>query len=164
MKLYFTLCLILFIFMNNISYGQSYECDNQYEDCGIPNENGGNGSILISNTDLGDSYQHADDYDDDGIEDSSDNCLRIPNPYQIDRDGDYIGDICDNCLSVWNPKQENVDGDEWGDFCDNDIDNDHILNSDDECPFHWGNTSCFNYFSSMLHVIFYNIMSATFYI
>ena len=87
--------IVNFYFMINQSYAQSYECDNQYEDCGTPDQSGGGGggkgTILISNTDLGDSYQHADDYDDDGIEDSSDNCLRVRNPDQLDRDGDGIG-------------------------------------------------------------------------
>ena len=148
MKSYFGLCLILFIFMNNISYGQSYECDNNFEECGTPNQSGGGGagggSILIANTDLGDSYQHADDYDDDGVEDPSDNCIRYPNPQQHDRDGDGRGDMCDNCLDVWNPQQENADGDNLGDVCDMDIDNDQILNGSDECPYHWGKSSCFN--------------------
>lgn len=147
MKSYFGACLILFIFMNNISYGQNYECDNNFEECGTPNQSGGGGgggSVLIANTDLGDSYQHADDYDDDGVEDPSDNCLRYPNPDQHDRDGDGRGDMCDNCLNTWNPLQENKDGDELGDLCDEDMDNDQILNEDDECPYHWGNSSCFN--------------------
>lgn len=147
MKSYFAACLYFFIFMNNISYGQSYECDNNFEECGTPNQSGGHGgegSILIANSDLGDTYQHADDFDDDGIEDSTDNCLRYPNPYQIDRDSDSIGDMCDNCLSIWNPNQRNIDGDEYGDYCDDDIDNDQILNYADECPLHWGNSSCFN--------------------
>jgi len=150
MKSYFGVCLILFIFMNNISYGQSYECDNNFEECGTPNQSGGGGgggSILIANTDLGDSYQHADDYDDDGIEDPSDNCIRYSNPQQYDRDGDGRGDMCDNCLYDWNPDQENIDGDDLGDVCDNDIDNDQILNSADDCPYHWGNSSCFNDYS-----------------
>ena len=148
MKLYFGLCLSLFIFLNNLSYGQSYECDNNFGDCGTPNQSGGGGggggSILIANTDLGDTYQHADDYDDDGIEDPSDNCMRHPNPEQLDRDGDGRGDMCDNCLDVWNPLQENNDADYYGDLCDDDIDNDQILNVNDECPYHWGNSSCFN--------------------
>ena len=151
MKFYFGLCLTLFVFMNNISWGQSYECDNNFEQCGTPEQTGGGGggkgSVLISNTDLGDSYQHADDYDDDGIEDPSDNCVRQPNPQQYDRDGDGRGDMCDNCLYDWNPEQENRDGDSFGDICDEDIDNDQILNSADECPFHWGKSSCFNDYS-----------------
>ena len=148
MKSYFGLCLTFFILMNNISYGQTYECDNNFGDCGTPNQSGGGGagggSILIANTDLGDTYQHADDYDDDGVEDPSDNCIRYPNPEQYDRDGDGIGDMCDNCLYVWNPDQENIDGDQEGDFCDSDIDNDRISNINDECPYHWGNSACFN--------------------
>ena len=148
MKSYFAACLCFFVFMNNISYGQSYECDNNFEECGAPNQSGGGdgggGSILIANTDLGDSYQHADDFDDDGIEDPTDNCPRHPNPDQLDRDSDSIGDMCDNCLNIWNPEQSNIDADSWGDYCDDDIDNDQILNSADECPLHWGNSSCFN--------------------
>ncbi len=148
MKLYFGLCLTFFIFMNNISFGQSFECDNNFGDCGTPQQSGGGGagggSILIANTDLGDTYQNADDYDDDGIEDSSDNCIRLSNPMQYDRDGDGVGDACDNCLSSWNPDQDNIDDDDLGDNCDNDIDNDQILNDNDECPYHWGSSSCFN--------------------
>ena len=112
----FVLVANVYIFINAIqlpSYGQSYECDNNFEDCGTPEQSGGGGgkgSVLIANTDLGDSYQHADDYDDDGIEDPSDNCMRIPNPQQLDRDGDGIGDSCDNCLTIFNPYQENMDG------------------------------------------------------
>tara|TARA_B100001989_G_C24527925_1_gene459803 strand:+ start:1175 stop:1843 length:669 start_codon:yes stop_codon:yes gene_type:complete len=147
MKLYIGLCFSFIIFINNISYGQSYECDNNFGDCGTPDQSGGGGggagSILIANTDLGDTYQHADDYDDDGIEDPSDNCPRIMNPGQLDRDGDGVGDSCDNCLEVWNEKQDNTDGDSFGDFCDEDIDNDSILNFEDNCPYHWGKDSCF---------------------
>ena len=142
MKLLLTVCLTFNLIMNNISYGQSYECDNNFGDCGTPNQSGGGGggggSVLIANTDLGDTYQHADDFDDDGIEDSSDNCLRIANPDQLDRDGDSIGDQCDNCLNVWNSNQSDVDGDGWGDLCDDDIDNDNIDNYEDSCPFYYG--------------------------
>jgi len=152
MKSYFAFCLTFFILMNNISYGQSYECDNNFEECGTPEQSGGGGagggSILIANTDLGDTYQNADDYDDDGIEDPQDNCPRNANPDQMDRDGDKVGDMCDNCLSIWNPEQNNVDADAWGDYCDSDIDNDQILNANDECPLHWGNSSCFNTYTS----------------
>ena len=147
MKSYFTLCLTFFVFMNNISYGQSYECDNNFEECGTPDQSGGGGgkgTVLIANTDLGDTYQHADDYDDDGVEDSTDNCMRLANPYQLDMDGDGIGDMCDNCLEFYNPMQEDNDGDGHGDFCDDDIDNDQVLNLDDECPYHWGDAACFN--------------------
>ena len=143
MKSYFGSCLILFIFMNNISYGQSYECDNNFEECGTPEQSGGGGgkgSVLIANTDLGDSYQNADDYDDDGIEDPYDNCMRYPNPDQLDMDGDGTGDMCDNCLEYYNPMQEDFDGDDWGDGCDDDIDGDGMINVDDGCPAQWGNT------------------------
>lgn len=142
MKLLLTVCLTFNLIPNNISYGQSYECDNNFGDCGTPNQSGGGGggggSVLIANTDLGDTYQHADDFDDDGVEDASDNCLRISNQDQLDRDGDGVGDICDNCLNVWNKNQSDVDGDGWGDLCDDDIDNDNIDNYEDECPFYYG--------------------------
>jgi len=145
---YFISVFIFFVLMINISYGQSYECDNNFGDCGTPEQSGGGGnsgggSILVSNTDLGDTYQHADDYDDDGIEDPSDNCVRIKNPNQVDIDADGVGDICDNCLNTWNKYQEDYDADGIGDNCDNDIDNDLILNSNDQCPYQWGNDTCF---------------------
>ena len=143
--------LFLLIFLPLNVFGQSFECDNNFSDCGTPEQSGGGGggggSILIANTDLGDSYQHADDYDDDGIEDPSDNCVRVSNPDQLDRDGDGVGDACDNCLELWNSYQENADGDLFGDFCDEDIDNDQILNVDDECPYHYGNSYCFEEFN-----------------
>ena len=136
--------LVTLIFSN--VYAQGFECDNNFGDCGTPERSGGGGggkgSVLIANTDLGDTYQNADDYDDDGIEDSSDNCMRDYNPQQLDSDGDSIGDMCDNCLSSWNEFQEDTDGDLIGDFCDDDIDGDSILNSADECPYHWGNSYC----------------------
>lgn len=138
--------ILITLFFSN-AYAQGFECDNNFSDCGTPEQSGGGGggkgSVLISNTDLGDSYQHADDYDDDGIEDPSDNCMRAYNPQQLDSDGDSIGDMCDNCLSRWNEFQEDIDGDLVGDFCDDDIDGDSILNSADECPYHWGNSYCF---------------------
>lgn len=142
MKLYFVVCLFFFVFINNISYSQNYECDNQFGDCGTPEQSGGGGggkgSVLIANTDLGDTYQNADDFDDDGIEDGSDNCMRHSNPDQFDRDGDGIGDACDNCLSTFNPQQQNLDGDSLGDMCDDDIDGDNIVNYTDDCPSLWG--------------------------
>ena len=151
------LCLTLMFFftisilVNTLTivkvYPQSFECDNNFEECGTPDQSGGGGggggSILIANTDLGDSYQHADDFDDDGIEDPSDNCMRFPNPQQLDRDGDGVGDSCDNCLFIHNPYQENMDGDPLGDYCDDDMDGDTLLNSEDECPFMYGNSFCF---------------------
>jgi len=147
MKLLINVCFVFVLFVTNISYGQSYECDNNFGDCGTPNQSGGGGgggAVLIANTDLGDTYQNADDYDDDGVEDPTDNCLRVPNPDQLDRDSDGRGDMCDNCLNVFNPHQNNVDGDSYGDYCDDDMDNDDLLNKEDDCPYHWGNDSCFN--------------------
>ena len=137
--------LVALLFSN--VYAQGFECDNNFGDCGTPEQSGGGGggkgSVLIANTDLGDTYQSADDYDGDGIEDPSDNCMRDYNPQQLDSDGDGSGDMCDNCIFVWNEYQENADGDDLGDFCDEDIDGDGILNSADECPYQWGNSFCF---------------------
>lgn len=141
MKFYFAACFYFFLCTTNISYGQSYECDNNFGNCGTPEQSGGGGGkgqILIANTDIGDTYQNADDYDDDGIEDPLDNCMRQGNPYQYDMDGDGIGDMCDNCLEYYNPMQEDYDGDGAGDFCDSDIDGDGITNSEDDCVKQWG--------------------------
>ena len=141
MKKIFTLLLL-----TNIAYAQGFECDNNFGDCGTPEQSGGGGggkgSVLIANTDLGDTYQSADDYDDDGIEDSSDNCMRDYNPQQLDSDADTIGDMCDNCIGTWNLYQDDADGDGTGDACDDDIDGDGILNSADNCPYQWGNSYC----------------------
>ena len=136
---------ILFLFVN-FAHAQGFECDNNFSDCGTPEQSGGGGggkgSVLIANTDLGDSYQSADDYDDDGIEDPSDNCMRDYNPQQLDSDADTIGDMCDNCIGTWNLYQDDADGDGYGDACDDDIDGDGILNSADNCPYQWGNSYC----------------------
>jgi len=117
-----------------------FECDDQFGQCGTPNQSGGGGggggggSILINNTDLGDTYQNADDYDDDGIEDPFDNCARTANVDQGDGDGDGIGDGCDSCPTVPNGDQLDLDGDGIGDGCDDDIDGDLIGNALDNCP------------------------------
>jgi len=136
---------ILFLLIN-FAHAQGFECDNNFSDCGTPEQSGGGGggkgTVLIANTDLGDSYQHADDYDGDGIEDPSDNCMRDYNPQQLDSDADTIGDMCDNCIGTWNLYQDDADGDGYGDACDDDIDGDAVLNSDDECPYQWGNSYC----------------------
>lgn len=119
----YVLCFLVLLY-SNISYSQNFECDNNFGDCGTPEQSGGGGggggSVLVTNTDLGDTYQHADDYDDDGIEDPSDNCMRIANPSQVDSDGDGLGDMCDNCYNVWNVYQKDDDGDGLGNLCDND--------------------------------------------
>lgn len=148
--MFFTINILLNTIVILEAYPQSFECDNNFSDCGTPEQSGGGGgggSVLIANTDLGDSYQHADDYDDDGIEDPSDNCVRTANPDQLDRDGDGRGDSCDNCLEIWNAAQEDTDGDLLGDYCDDDIDNDQIKNVVDECPYHYGNSYCFEEFN-----------------
>lgn len=117
-----------------------FECDDQFGQCGTPNQSGGGGggggggSILINNTDLGDTYQSADDYDDDGVEDPFDNCARAANVDQGDGDGDGVGDGCDSCPTVSNGDQLDLDGDGIGDGCDDDIDGDLVLNVLDNCP------------------------------
>ncbi len=115
-----------------------YECDNNYGQCGTPEQSGGGGgggggSVLVNNTDLGDTYQFADDYDDDGVEDNYDNCPRTANVDQADGDGDGIGDACDNCLDVANPDQSDIDGDGKGDECDTDRDGDGVDDPNDNC-------------------------------
>jgi hypothetical protein len=138
--------IFFLLLLTNFAYAQGFECDNNFSDCGTPEQSGGGGggkgSVLIANTDLGDSYQHADDYDDDGIEDPSDNCMRDYNPDQLDSDADTIGNMCDNCIGTWNLYQDDSDGDGYGDACDEDIDGDGILNSADDCPYQWGNSYC----------------------
>gem|GEM_PF-475544 len=116
-----------------------YECDDNFGQCGTPNQSGGGGgggggSILINNTDLGDTYQNADDYDDDGVEDPFDNCPRVANPTQGDGDGDAVGDACDACPSTANVDQLDLDGDGIGDACDGDLDGDDVPNGADLCP------------------------------
>lgn len=134
MKKYLSILLLL-TFTNNIN-AQSFECDNNFESCGTPEQSGGGGgggSVLIANTDLGDTYQNADDFDDDGIEDNNDNCPRIRNRDQSDADGDRWGDVCDNCYQIQNEYQSDLDGDHLGDACDTDLDNDTVINFDDNC-------------------------------
>jgi hypothetical protein len=116
-----------------------FECDDDYGECGTPQQSGGGGgggggSILINNTDLGDTYQYADDYDDDGVEDPYDNCPFVSNPSQADDDGDDIGTGCDNCPNAFNPDQADIDGDQLGNACDGDMDGDAVDNGDDICP------------------------------
>ncbi len=134
-----------------LASAQSYECDDRFGSCGVPDQSGGsadcvctedgecvcNGgggtSILVANTDLGDTYQNADDYDNDGWEDPYDNCVRFHNPEQADADGDGLGDACDNCLSNPNSDQLDNDGDGLGNPCDPDIDGDGVSNDLDNC-------------------------------
>lgn len=60
--------------------------------------------------------------DRDGIQDSSDNCPKVPNSDQLDTDNDGRGDECDpdidndgisnyhdNCRLVYNPQQKDTD-------------------------------------------------------
>ncbi|MFQ5767861.1 MAG: thrombospondin type 3 repeat-containing protein, partial [Acidobacteriota bacterium] len=74
------------------------------------------------------------DVDLDGIQDLSDGCPQIPDPFQEDADNDGVGTICDNCPLAANADQSNVDGDPWGDACDGDADNDGIPNAIDPAP------------------------------
>ncbi|MEL6342213.1 MAG: thrombospondin type 3 repeat-containing protein [Myxococcota bacterium] len=137
----FTLCLVtaLAAGMSMDAHANNpYECDNNFGDCGTPEQSGGGGgggggSILVNNTDLGDTYQFADDYDDDGIEDTYDNCPFVSNPDQADDDGDGVGSGCDNCPSDFNPEGTDLDGDLLGDVCDADGDGDGIADIDDMC-------------------------------
>lgn len=127
--------IILLLMSANLN-AQSFECDNNFEECGVPEQSGGGGgggSILINNTDLGDAYQNADDFDDDGIEDNKDNCPRIRNRDQSNSDYDLWGDACDNCYQNANEYQGDLDGDGTGDVCDKDLDNDNIENHIDNC-------------------------------
>ena len=132
--------VIVLLMFPMISMGQDalFECDNNYGECGTPEMSGGGqaggGSVLINNTDLGDTYQSADDYDDDGVEDSYDNCPRVPNSEQFDSDGDGVGDLCDNCRDIDNQNQWDLEGDNLGDLCDPDDDDDGVNDEDDNCP------------------------------
>lgn len=131
---------IVLLMFPMVSMGQDapFECDNNYGECGTPEMSGGGqaggGSVLINNTDLGDTYQSADDYDDDGVEDSYDNCPRVPNSEQFDSDGDGVGDLCDNCRDIDNQNQWDLEGDNLGDLCDPDDDDDGVSDEDDNCP------------------------------
>ena len=76
-RLFLTTSSLLFV---SNSYGQDqpgFECDNNFGECGSPEQSGGGGnggrSVLVQATDLGDTYQNADDYDNDGIADNADN-------------------------------------------------------------------------------------------
>lgn len=132
---------VLFVFAGTSSAQDTppYECDDQFGECGTPQQSGGGcgcgggGSILVNNTDLGITYQYADDYDDDGKEDPYDNCPFVSNRDQADDDGDGIGTACDNCPNDANEDQSDIDGDLLGDVCDSDMDGDNIENGNDLC-------------------------------
>ncbi len=126
-------------FIARTAGAQSYECDDNYGECGTPDQSGGGcgcggGSILVNNTDLGDTYQFADDYDDDGHEDPFDNCPFITNRDQANDDSDEVGTACDNCPNVSNDDQMDIDADGAGDACDDDMDGDGFPNDEDLCP------------------------------
>ena len=52
----------------------------------------------------------------------------------LDSDDDSVMDSSDNCVIVFNPQQLNFDSDEEGDACDTDDDNDTILDTEDAFP------------------------------
>ncbi len=89
----------------------------------------------------------APDLDGDNVPDADDNCVRVPNPEQLDNDNDARGDLCDddddndgvedladNCPRLANPEQLNNDNDDAGDACDADDDNDFVPDEEDNCP------------------------------
>jgi len=98
-RLFLTTSSLLFV---SNSYGQDqpgFECDNNFGECGSPEQSGGGGnggrSVLVQATDLGDTYQNADDYDNDGVGDMCDNCMNSFNPQQTNSNESYAGDACD---------------------------------------------------------------------
>jgi hypothetical protein len=52
----------------------------------------------------------------------------------LDPDGDGVGHTTDNCLTIPNPDQLNSDTDAFGDACDTDDDNDGVLDANDNAP------------------------------
>jgi hypothetical protein len=77
------------------------------------------------------------DGDGDGVDDGSDNCPLVSNPFQTDTDGDGVGDACDNCPNDANADQLDTDGNGVGDACEVvgvDTDGDGINDDSDNCP------------------------------
>ena len=58
----------------------------------------------------------------------------MPIPIGFDLDQDGIVNSEDNCMRTPNPSQLNSDDDNQGDACDPDDDNDNILDANDNCP------------------------------
>ncbi len=90
------------------------------------------------------------DQDADGMRDTSDNCVGLYNPGQLDTDMDGDGDACDadddndgefdgtdNCPDLPNTAQLDSDGNGRGDVCDlggyQDWDFDGVVDNDDNC-------------------------------
>jgi hypothetical protein len=60
----------------------------------------------------------ATDQDGDGVADTTDNCVDVANPSQVDGDGDGEGNACDVCVRAADPDQADGDDDGVGDACD----------------------------------------------
>lgn len=90
---------------------------------------------------MGDACDSGIDRDRDGVQDSEDNCPKVPNADQLDHDNDGKGDACDsdidndgvsnerdNCPFYYNPDQVDDNEDGVGDICELDFDRDNIPN------------------------------------
>lgn len=99
------------------------------EESGNLSKNDGIVYVDGSDSTANDLYVPADS-DGDGIIDQSDNCVKVPNPDQIDVDSNGRGDVCDdfdrdgiinmmdNCQNDPNRGQGDIDNDGIGDVCD----------------------------------------------
>lgn len=125
-SLAFTASFILVVgCASSVNYGGSGEEDGggnpdagtkPTSDSGPLTKDGGTDSGTVK-TDGG-ADAGAPDKDKDGVPDSTDNCVDVPNPNQLDSDKDGKGDACDNCAAVPNPGQDDADNDGKGDVCD----------------------------------------------
>jgi len=90
-------------------YIATLECDFDFDDDGVTNDN--DNCPFIANADQINS-------DTDSLGDACDNCDNDDNDDQMNFDEDLYGDICDNCPDIWNDNQRDYDGDGVGDFCE----------------------------------------------